>query len=130
MRPTERETLYNISSPRAEWKRIVKRGEASVLIKGTNRRVIVVRSPDPKLFEEAIFVLREDGDGAGDARLVLEQASKAAGDFLKKCGVQTPRKRSGARTVLLAAAILLIAGLAAFGVWYFLKDPSGGFLLP
>jgi negative regulator of sigma E activity len=30
------------------------------LVKGTSRRVIVVDSPDPKLFEQAIFIVKND----------------------------------------------------------------------
>ena len=30
------------------------------MVKGNTRQVIVVKSPDPKLFEQAIFLLRED----------------------------------------------------------------------
>ena len=30
------------------------------MVKGISRLVIVVRSPDPKLFEQAIIILRED----------------------------------------------------------------------
>ena len=30
------------------------------MVKGTSRRVIVVESPDPKLFEQAIFIVRND----------------------------------------------------------------------
>lgn len=33
------------------------------MVKGISRQVIVVRSPDPKLFEQAIFILREDALG-------------------------------------------------------------------
>lgn len=39
------------------------------MVKGISRQVIVVRSPDPKLFEQAIFILREDAlgkDGMSD----------------------------------------------------------------
>lgn len=115
-----RDGLYKFSSPREKWNRIAKRGEASVLVKGTNRRVIVVRSPDPKLFEEAIFVLREDGKTPGDADLVMKEASRAAGDFLKKCGVPGVRRRSAARSIVFAAACLLMAGLAMAAAWYFL----------
>lgn len=35
------------------------------MVKGISRQVIVVRSPDPKLFEQAIFILREDALGKG-----------------------------------------------------------------
>ena len=30
------------------------------MVKGISRQVIVVHSPDPKLFEQAIFILKED----------------------------------------------------------------------
>jgi len=30
------------------------------MVKGVARRVVVVKSPDPKQFEQAIFLLRED----------------------------------------------------------------------
>ena len=30
------------------------------MVKGTSRRVIVVDSPDPKLFEQAIFIVKND----------------------------------------------------------------------
>ena len=34
--------------------------EGKDVVKGTARRVIVVRSPDPNVFEEAIFLVKED----------------------------------------------------------------------
>ena len=34
------------------------------MVKGISRQVIVVHSPDPKLFEQAIFILKEDAIGA------------------------------------------------------------------
>ena len=34
------------------------------MVKGISRQVIVVQSPDPKLFEQAIFILKEDAVGA------------------------------------------------------------------
>ena len=30
------------------------------MVKGTTRQVVVVKSPDPKLFEQAIFLVRND----------------------------------------------------------------------
>ena len=36
------------------------RKERCPLVKGISRRVIVVDSPDPKLFEQAIFIIRND----------------------------------------------------------------------
>ncbi len=38
----------------------MRREECRPLVKGTSRRVIVVDSPDPKLFEQAIFIVKND----------------------------------------------------------------------
>ena len=42
------------------------------MVKGISRQVVVVHSPDPKLFEQAIFILREDAKGVTDAELLKE----------------------------------------------------------
>lgn len=45
------------------------------MVKGISRQVIVVHSPDPKLFEQAIFILREDAigmEGVTDEALLKE----------------------------------------------------------
>lgn len=47
------------------------------MVKGVSRQVIVVKSPDGKMFEQAIFILREDAEGVTDAQL-LKEAQKAA----------------------------------------------------
>ena len=38
------------------------------MVKGISRRVIVVDSPDPQIFEQAIFILRTDGGAKNYAR--------------------------------------------------------------
>lgn len=35
------------------------------MVKGISRQVIVVHSPDPKLFEQAIFILKDNAVGRG-----------------------------------------------------------------
>ena len=47
------------------------------MVKGISRQVILVKSPDPKLFEQAIFILKEDAPGISDEEL-LKQARLAA----------------------------------------------------
>ena len=44
------------------------------MVKGISRQVIVVHSPDPKLFEQAIFILKENavGEGITDEALLKE----------------------------------------------------------
>ena len=46
------------------------------MVKGISRQVIVVQSPDPKLFEQAIFILKADAEGVTDEAL-LKEADKA-----------------------------------------------------
>lgn len=45
------------------------------MVKGISRQVIVVQSPDPKLFEQAIFILKEgavEAGGVTDQQLLSE----------------------------------------------------------
>ena len=46
------------------------------MVKGISRQVIVVHSPDPKLFEQAIFILREDTKHVTD-EMLLKHAKQA-----------------------------------------------------
>ncbi len=46
------------------------------MVKGISKQVIVVQSPDPKLFEQAIFILKADAEGVTDEAL-LKEANKA-----------------------------------------------------
>lgn len=48
------------------------------MVKGTSRQVIVVHSPDPKLFEQAIFILKDEAvcQGITDEAL-LKEAKRA-----------------------------------------------------
>lgn len=44
------------------------------MVKGISRQVIVVHSPDPKLFEQAIFILKDEAakNGITDEALIKE----------------------------------------------------------
>ena len=44
------------------------------MVKGTSRQVIMVHSPDPKLFEQAIFILKDGAvrEGVTDEALLKE----------------------------------------------------------
>lgn len=54
------------------------------MVKGINKRVIVVKAPDPRLFEQAIFIMREDAFAEGvSAEQVLEEAQKAAKSYVR-----------------------------------------------
>ena len=42
------------------------------MVKGISRRVIVVKSPDPRLFEEAIFIVKKDAPPVSEYSLRQE----------------------------------------------------------
>ena len=76
------------------------------MVKGISKQVIVVQSPDPQLFEQAIFILREDAMKHGG---VSEEA------LLKEAKVLI---QSGGRKSRLPGAVWAFGGaLATAAVW-------------
>ena len=54
------------------------------MVKGVSKRVILVKEPDPKYFEEAIFILREEAFAQGvSAEQVLREARQAAKSYVR-----------------------------------------------
>jgi len=56
------------------------------MVKGLSRKVIIVKSPDPKIFEQAIFIVRDDylsSHGIGQKEL-LRQAKQAADGYVNQ----------------------------------------------
>ena len=82
------------------------------MVKGISRRVIVVDSPDPQIFEQAIFILRTDGGGVSSQQLV-DQAVRIAKNYARCQGL--PRRRVRVPGWLLAAI-----GAAAIGLTWLL----------
>ena len=59
------------------------------MVKGISRQVIVVHSPDPKLFDQAIFILKDDALEHGG---VTEEAlMKEAKDLINLSESSSPR---------------------------------------
>ena len=74
------------------------------MVKGISRQVIVVHSPDPKLFEQAIFILKDGAtgrDGVTDEQL-LREATRLINEHKG-----TRRKLSGYGAVWACAGALL-----------------------
>ena len=42
------------------------------MVRGISRQVILVHSPDPELFEQAIFILKDNAEGVTDEMLLAE----------------------------------------------------------
>ena len=51
------------------------------MVKGISRQVIVVQSPDPALFDQAIFILKDDAVGQDGVteELLLKEANRLIG---------------------------------------------------
>lgn len=63
------------------------------MVKGLSRRVIVVSSPDPRIFEQAIFIIRNDAlSGGVTQQQVVDQALHVAKDYARTHGVSKPRR--------------------------------------
>lgn len=89
------------------------------MVKGVSRRVITVKSPDPKFFEEAIFFVRDDALRSCGPDQVLREAQQIANQYLHHKGT---KKTSTARfwpmllcflggALLTSALFLLLPGL-------------------
>ena len=48
------------------------------MVKGISRQVILVHSPDPKLFEQAIFILKDEAVETGITEEALLQEAQSA----------------------------------------------------
>ena len=77
------------------------------MVKGISRQVIVVEAPEPKLFEQAIFILKDNmGDGVTDEALLKEAQRAISGTD------RSARKRH----IWLYGAFWAAAGAVATGV--------------
>ena len=83
------------------------------MVKGTSRRVIVVDSPDPKLFEQAIFIVKNDAfsqEGV-TSQQVLGEACRIARSCAASQAVKPPLVQRIPFWCWLAAAAAALAGL-------------------
>ncbi len=88
------------------------------MLKGVAKRVVVIRSPDPKVFEQAFFIVREDvkhPDGVSGEEIV-RQAQRIADRYVKSHRLRRLRHVRLAAILALAAAAAVLGGLIFFGV--------------
>jgi len=87
------------------------------MIKGMSRRVIMVQSPDPELFENAIFILRNDAfDKGTEPEDVLKQAQLIADEYVRT----NLGKKKHRLSPLLCALIGALAGGGILGLMWLL----------
>ena len=76
------------------------------MVKGVSKQVIVVHSPEPKLFEQAILILKEDVQGVTDEAL-LKEAQQA---------IRAPVGDSKRRKLYLYGPVWACAGAILTGI--------------
>lgn len=54
------------------------------MVKGISKQIILVQAPDPKLFEQAIFILNEHAQGVSEEVLVKEAQKILRGSRYEK----------------------------------------------
>ena len=89
------------------------------MVKGVTRRVIVVKAPDPRLFEQAIFFVKEEAlnnDGV-TAEQVLEEAKRVANSYIKKNSTWGRRLKKIPGPVYGVAGALLTGAVWAMTVF-------------
>ena len=80
------------------------------MVKGVSRQVIVVHSPDRRLFDQAIFILREDA--IGKEGVTDDQLLKEAQRLLHR------PQRTNYRSYLINSAVWAMSGAFATGlIW-------------
>ena len=90
------------------------------MVKGVSRQVVVVRQPDTKLFEQAIFLVREEAlgrDGVTDQQ-ILKEACQVADQYARTRagGAKKPRRYrlQGLGWMLLGSGVTGLAWLLSF----------------
>lgn len=79
------------------------------MVKGISRQVIVVHAPEPKIFEQAIFILKEEAvgqEGITD-EVLLKEANR-----LMQSGRGEKRRKLSLSGPLWACAGALLTGIA------------------
>ena len=79
------------------------------MVKGISRQVIVVQSPDQKLFDQAIFILRDDA--VGKEGITDEMLLKSANKLLNSSG-KTKKFKTITFCTVWACTGAMITGMA------------------
>ena len=83
------------------------------MVKGMSRRVVVIDSPEPNFFEQAIFIVKNDAFSPGvSERQIVDEARSVVQSYLGSG--KPPRKKAAKRLSVLS----LLLGAGGIGlVW-------------
>ena len=76
------------------------------MVKGISRRVVVVDSPDPDLFEQAIFIIRNDSAEGVSSQQLVDQAVLVARSYTRYHMPRRRRRLTPVWTALGGAAVI------------------------
>lgn len=81
------------------------------MVKGITRRVVMIKSPDPQLFDEAIFIVRDEGTRKSGVTYeeILRQAQNVAENYVKS-------KKNPPRLLRLPPFVYALIGAGAVGI--------------
>lgn len=85
----------------------VRKGQ-EIMLKGVSRRVVVVKPEGNRLFEQAIFIMRDDVKGC-DEESLMREACMTAEEYVRK-------RSRGKHPVRIPAPAFAAAGAAITGV--------------
>lgn len=77
------------------------------MVKGISRQVIVVHSPDPVLFDQAIFILKDGQEGVSE-ELLLREANRL---------IRQPQRKRRPNLLYMGIVWSLAGALATGIVW-------------
>ena len=84
------------------------------MFKGVSKNVVVIKSPDPRYFEQAIFILRDDlikKDGKSSAK-ILRDAERVAREYLASCDIRPGGRMPAFLPTAIVGGLILLAGIA------------------
>ena len=83
------------------------------MVKGVSRQVVVVRCPDTRFFDQAIFLVRDDLLGGPASEQLMKDACRAADAYIR----QNAQKRRVTRRAKIIAGAAIAAVLGALILW-------------
>ena len=108
--------MYKGMPKRLNWEQIEARPrqEGSNVVKGTSKRVVVVKNPDSRVFEQAIFIVREDflNHRERNQNDILREAQQVADHYIKSTVLAPKRRLPHIPPAFLAGFGVLLAGAA------------------
>ena len=83
------------------------------MVKGISKQVIVVQAPDAKLFEQAIFIVKNDAFSPGvSERQIVDEARSVVQSYL---GSAKPPRKKAAKSFSVLSLLLGAGGIGL--VW-------------